>query len=359
MLGKLKGLFGSGSDSSKQRIQKVNIQKRFSLVSEMFRGSMSRVYRAVDRENGRTICLKVQNLDKNAKALSRTSPQESRPSEGEITVRVAHPRVVKVFEYGETTEGEHYLAMELIDGVSFQFIRENRAVRTVQKLEYLAQAAEGLAAVHKAGIIHHDINQHNFLIDRESQVKLIDFGLAVPNTAAFRKPGNRTGTMLYMAPELIRREAIDERIDVYAFGVLAFELLTGRAPFEAGTPKAMMLQRLNSEPLDPAKARSKLSDEVCDLLRRLTAKRPEDRWPTMANLAETLRTIPPKRKLGSFPESAQYTPDQPSGTINTFDNPPADDPCAETGFDQFWMEEMLGNLPAEQDRDTASAQEVK
>ena len=99
-----------------------------------------------------------------------------------------------------------------------------------EKLELLAQAAEGLAAVHAQGFIHHDIGPQNFLVDREQQVKLIDFGLAVPNTPLFHRPGNRTGTLQYMAPELIRREATDERIDIFSFGAMAFEFLTGGCP---------------------------------------------------------------------------------------------------------------------------------
>ena len=79
--------------------------------------------------------------------------------------------------------------MEYIDGVSFQYVRETRSARTAQKVELLAQAAEGLAAVHAAGFIHHDINPRNFLVNREQHVKLIDFGLAIPNTPAFRRPG--------------------------------------------------------------------------------------------------------------------------------------------------------------------------
>ena len=119
----------------------------------------------------------------------------------------------------------------------------------------LAQAAEGLAAVHAAGFIHHDISPRNFLVNREQQVKLIDFGLAVPNTAAFRRPGNRTGTLLYMAPELIRRESTDERIDIFAFGALAFEFLTDRLPFDANDANSMASCSSGSitDPLDPAR----------------------------------------------------------------------------------------------------------
>ena len=162
------------------------------------------------------------------------------------------------------TAGEHFLVMEFIDGVSLQFIRESRSARTAEKVELLAQAAEGLAAVHAAGFIHHDINPRNFLVDRDQQVKLIDFGLTVPNTPAFCRPGNRTGTVQYMAPELLRREPIDERIDIFAFGVLAFEFLTDRLPYDATNTTTMMLQRINTEPLDPAVVKPKLSDELCD-----------------------------------------------------------------------------------------------
>src|ERR1017187_7312382 len=150
-----------------------------------------------------------------------------------MAIHLNHPHIVRTFEHGTTNRGEHFLVMEYIDGVSFQFVRETRSARSAEKLEMLAQAAEGLAAVHAAGFIHHDINPRNYLVDREQHVKLIDFGLAVPNTPAFRRPGNRTGTLQYMAPELLRREPIDERIDIFGFGVLAFEFLTDRLPYDA------------------------------------------------------------------------------------------------------------------------------
>jgi serine/threonine protein kinase len=239
--------------------------------------------------------LKVQNREKNSAATSRASREQPRPPEGEIASKVVHPHVVQTLEYGDSNNGEHYLVMEYIDGVNFQYIHDAKRGRTAQKVEWLAQAAEGLAAVHEAGFIHHDINSRNFLINHDHQVRLIDFGLSVPNTPAFRGPGNRTGTMQYMAPELIRREPIDERIDIFGFGVLAFELLTGRLPYETSTSTTMVLQRFNCAPLDPAKIKPKLSDELCAVLRKLTARKREDRWSWMANVAETLRSIPAKR----------------------------------------------------------------
>ncbi len=297
MIGKLRDIFGSapsGPQTGPRR--RVNLEKRFTVIAETSRGSMSRVFRALDNETGRTVCLKVQLKEKNQAAVSRASSTEARPVEGSIAIKFHDPHIVRTFEYGESKQGEHFVVMEYIDGVSLQYVRETKAARTAQKVELLAQAAEGLAAVHEAGFIHHDINPRNFLVDREQNVKLIDFGLTVPNTPAFCKPGNRTGTLQYMAPELLRREPIDERIDIFAFGVMAFEFLTDRLPYDATNSTTMMLQRINTEPLDAAVVKPKLSDEICAILRQLTARRPHDRWAKMATLPAALRSVPAKRK---------------------------------------------------------------
>jgi serine/threonine protein kinase len=297
MLSKLKEMFGPGTSSGAKGYRgRVNLQRRFALVSEMARGSMSRVYRAIDNETGRTVCLKIQQPEKNQAATARASVEQLRPPEGEIAIQLVHPHVVRTIEYGNSTQGEHYLMMEYIDGVSFQYVRETRSARTAQRVELLAQAAEGLAAVHAAGFIHHDINPRNFLVNREQQVKLIDFGLSVPNTPPFRRPGNRTGTLQYMAPELLRREPIDERIDIFAFGVLAFEFLTDRLPYDANNNTTLMLQRINTEPLDPAAVKPKLSEEICQILRKLTSRRKDQRWAAMSTLPEALRSVPAKRQ---------------------------------------------------------------
>jgi serine/threonine protein kinase len=297
MLGKLKEMFApSGSGPGGGR--RVNLEKRFSIVAETSRGSMSKVYRAMDNQTGRTVCLKVQAREKNEAAASRASSQQKRPSEGEMAIHLVHPHIVRTFEYGFSNRGEHYVVMEYIDGVSLQFVRETRSARSAEKMELLAQAAEGLAALHAEGYIHHDINPRNFLMDRNQHVKLIDFGLTVPNTPAFCGPGNRTGTVQYMAPELLRRESIDDRIDIFAFGVMAYEFLTERLPYDATTSAALMLQRINAEPLDPEVVKPQLSAELCALLRQLTAKRREQRWAAMKTLPEAFRSIPANRGKG-------------------------------------------------------------
>jgi serine/threonine protein kinase len=182
--------------------------------------------------------------------------------------------------------------MEFIDGVSLQFVRESRALKLAEKVDLLAQAADALGGVHAAGFIHHDFGPKNLLINRDDQVKLIDFGLTVPNTPEFRRPGNRTGTLQYLAPEVIRRESKDERLDVFSWGVTAFELLTGRMPYDdTGDPMVMMRLRMNTDPLDIARVAPQLPEPLCALIRQALTRRKEDRWARMDRMAAALREL--------------------------------------------------------------------
>ena len=220
----------------------------------------------------------------------------SRPPEGEIAQAISHPNVVRTYEHGVATTGERFIVMEFIQGVSLKFVREATKVGIRGKVELLAQAAEALSAVHAAGYIHHDVNPNNFLVDQENHLKLIDFGLAVPNIPAFRRPGNRTGMLQYMAPELVRREPTDEKIDVFSFGILAFELLTNKLPFGGGTNLAQMTQKFNAKPLDPVLINPRISDDLRDILYKTIELKPSLRWQSMATLANALREINPRRE---------------------------------------------------------------
>jgi len=290
------GLFGKkpkGSKPATPRSKRVNLEKRFTIVAETGQGSMSHVYRAVDNQSGRSICLKVQDKEKTAAAFAR-SGGGFRPTEGAIGVQIIHPHVVRTFEHGESTKGEHFIVMEFVEGMSLTFVRESRGLMLAEKLELLAQVAEGLAAVHAAGFIHRDVGPKNILVNRDDQAKFIDFGLAVPNTPTFRRPGNRTGTLQYMAPELIRREETDERIDIFSFGVTACEFLTGKLPYDANLkdPMAVMRQRINGTPMKLAEVAPGLPAEVCDLIDKTLTRRRQDRWPRMDTLPDALRELP-------------------------------------------------------------------
>ncbi|HEY2154545.1 MAG TPA: serine/threonine-protein kinase [Isosphaeraceae bacterium] len=273
---------------------RIDLERRFILAERTSQGSMSKVYRALDRSTDQTVGLKVQIRDKCEAAAARSC--DEKPGEGEIGMRIVHPHVARTLDWGYTYEGEQFIVMEYVDGVSLGYVRGAIKLGTRGKMKLLVQAAEGFAGIHAAGFIHHDVNPCNILINKKNQVKIIDFGLAVPNTPLFHKPGNRTGALPYMAPELIRRESTDEKLDVFAFGAVAFEFLTGQLPFwGGGDSMAMIRERINKDALDPAVANPKLSEDLCSLLRRALAKRKEDR-PSMAELARRLAEVPPKRE---------------------------------------------------------------
>lgn len=274
-----------------RKSRRVNIDKRFTILAETGRGSMSHVYRAMDNTSGRSICLKVQEKDKSDAAAARAS-RAGRLTEGEIGMQISHPNVVRTFEHGDTTKGAHYIVMEFIDGMSLQFVRQSRVMGVADKIELLAQAADGLAAIHAAGFIHHDVGPKNVLVDKENRVKWIDFGLAVPNTAAFRRPGNRTGTLQYMAPEVIRRETTDEKLDIFSFGVLMFEFFTNKFPYDAVEPMAQMRQRINSDPIDIDVFVPHLPEGIKGLIRKTLKRAPKDRWPSMSTLGDAMRELP-------------------------------------------------------------------
>lgn len=275
------------------KLRRVNLAKRFTIIHEIGQGSMSHVYKALDNEVGRTVCLKVQDSAKTTAAKAR-STQVGRMSEGEIGQKIVDPHVVKTYEYGVSPKGEYFLVMEFIDGLSLQHTRQTRVLDLATKIELLAQAADSLAAVHAAGFIHHDFGPKNLLVTRDDWVKLIDFGLAVPNTPAFQRPGNRTGTLQYMAPELIRRESTDERLDIFSWGMTAFEFFTNRLPYDASAadPMAQMRQRMNIEPIGLERVAPHLPAELTSLINKALAKRKEDRWNSMARMAEALRELP-------------------------------------------------------------------
>ncbi len=310
MFGKLFGANKSTAASSKSRtankakgseakppaptapkLKKSNIKSRFQIIGEAGQGSMSKVYRAIDNDSGRLVCLKIQDRAKTEAHIERAS-LAGRPHEGVIGAQIRHRNVVKTLDYGISTKKEHFLTMEFIEGVSLNSIRESRSRDLEAKVDLLLQAAEGLAATHAQGFIHHDFGPKNVLVTKDEVAKVIDFGLAVPNTPQFRKPGNRTGTLQYMAPELMRREPTDERIDIFSWGLMAFELLTDRIPYDAKDQMALMRLRMNTDPIDISLIAPDLDLDLQQVIRKSIARDPRERWSSMTDVIGALSALP-------------------------------------------------------------------
>jgi serine/threonine-protein kinase len=216
--------------------KRLNVSTRFALLQKAIQGTMSSFYMARDLRSNAIVGLKILNPKKTAEFNARFRGLR-KPSEGEISLLLKHPNIVETFEYGLTTEDELYLVMEFLDGATlFSALVARDPILEGRRVKFIREAAEAVAAVHAAGFIHRDICPRNFMLANGGEdIKLIDFGLTVPATKEFKQPGNRTGTPNYMAPELVHRRDTDQRLDVFAFGVTAYEICTFELPWMRGT----------------------------------------------------------------------------------------------------------------------------
>ena len=289
----LKKLFSVGP-----RVKRTDITKRFLLHSRVGQGSMSKVWRATDTDTGRTVALKVLDKEKTQKLEERFKGLK-KPSEGEIAVQLRHPNLVQTYEFGYTMDREQFLVMEFIEGVSLSYLVDTQnEVMVANRLKFMIELGEAVSYFHRQNWIHRDICPRNVLVNPENEIKLIDFGLVVPNTPDFRKPGNRTGTANYMAPELVRRQPTDQRIDIYSYAVTCYEMWTKRFPWESGHSEAVML-RVNQPPEDIREYAEGIDDEIAEIIMKGLAIQPNDRWPGMSKLLEPLAEANSRLNPGS------------------------------------------------------------
>lgn len=279
------------------RVKKVDISKRFSLEARTGQGSMSKVWRARDLNSGRIVAVKLLDAEKTKRFESRFQGMKvKKPTEGEIAVQLKHRHIVKTLEYGIATTGEPFLVMEFIEGASLSYyVSLQNDVMKENCLRFMIELGEAIEYFHKQNWIHRDICPRNVMVDQDLNIKLIDFGLVVPNTLQFQAPGNRTGTANYMAPELIKRQKTDQRLDIFSYAVTCYEMCAARLPWEAAETLEAVMQHINSPPDDLAKLVKGIDPQVAETLMKGLAVRPEDRWTTMREMLEPLREAEERR----------------------------------------------------------------
>ena len=283
LLGNIKALWQGG--------ERLDVTKRFELLREAVSGTMSSFYVARDIKSGKTVGLKLIDAEKTAQVEARFQGLK-KPAEGEIAVRFHHPHIVETLEYGTTTKGEPYVVMEFLDGPGLNFLINGKDKRlTGRRVTLLRQAGEALAAVHKAGYIHRDVCPRNFVTTKDcSSLKLIDFGLTVPATAAFMKPGNRTGTANYMAPEVVRRRPTSQSLDVFAFGVTAYETCTLELPWPRGDSGLAAMSHGVDKPTDIHKYAPNINPQLAEAIYACLQPEPEKR-PTMEKFLKMIKDV--------------------------------------------------------------------
>ena len=282
----------------------------YEQISPLSEGGMGQVYLAVDTRLGRKVALKllpssytgdadrVRRFDREARAASALN----------------HPNIVTIHEIGQV-DSLHFIATEFVDGQTLREHMTNTRMTVGEVLDVAAQIASALQAAHEAGIVHRDVKPENIMLRRDRIVKVLDFGLAklAPNQAAVgaqtsarsmvkTNPGMIMGTVQYMSPEQARGLEVDYRTDIFSFGAVLYEMLTGKQAFGAGSVGEVMSAILRDEPDELTQADGKLPPQLVRIMRHCLEKKPEQRFQSASDLgfaleALTLTSAPPKGAL--------------------------------------------------------------
>ena len=258
----------------------------YQVLEALGRGGMATVYQAYEPGLDRYVALKVLP----AEFLHEPSFAERFQREARVVARLEHPHIVPVFGFGiDQAAGIPWMAMRLLPAGSLAALRQDGALGPADALAILAEVAEALDYAHAKGVVHRDVKPQNVLLDESGRAYLADFGIArmVEGSQHLTRTGMICGTPEYMAPEQATGVAVDQRADIYALGVVAYELLTGRTPFQADTPVAVLLKHV-SAPI-PIPSRETVPLPVLRPLLKCLAKAPADRWPTATAFVTALQ----------------------------------------------------------------------
>lgn len=261
----------------------------YDLESLLGAGGFARVYRARHRVVRAPVAIKVITR---ALALDEDA-SERFVREARAAMRIAHPNVVRILGFGSLPDGRAYQVMELVEGSSLDHRIEHEVLPVEEALRILDAVAEGLHAAHSAGIVHRDLKPANVLIAQDGTPRLADFGIAKAlegdEDPRMTRTGVTLGTPTYMSPEQALGRHVGLASDIYAFGVVAFELLCGSVPFEGTSPFETMLKHVQEEPPRLSARRPELGTGFDDAITAMLAKHPEDRPATIHLAMAALR----------------------------------------------------------------------
>jgi serine/threonine-protein kinase len=261
---------------------------RYRLVELLGQGGMARIYRGHDNQLDRDVAIKVLRPE-----YGRDPDFGSRfRQEAQNAASLNHPNIVGVYDYGQDEIGP-FIVMELVDGEDLaSILRRSGALPPRQSARIAAETARALQAAHQRGIVHRDVKPGNVMISREGQVKVTDFGIArAVAEAQMTLPGTTLGSVHYFSPEQARGDQATAASDIYSLGIVLFEMLTGRRPWEADSAAAVAMARLAGPPPDPSMLRSGLPADLVAIDRKALATEPADRWSSASSMAAALEAF--------------------------------------------------------------------
>ncbi|WP_091234657.1 Stk1 family PASTA domain-containing Ser/Thr kinase [Microbacterium sp. 3J1] len=280
------------------------VDGRYRVRARIARGGMATVYVATDLRLERRIALKVMHAH-----LSDDSAFQSRfIQEARAAARLADPHVVNVFDQGQ--DGElAYLVMEYLPGITLrELLREQKRLTVPQTITIMDAVLAGLSAAHRAGIVHRDVKPENVLLAEDGRIKIGDFGLARATTANTATGQQLLGTIAYLAPELVTRGTADARSDIYALGIMLYEMLVGEQPYKGEQPMQIAFQHATESVPRPSVRNPGVPEQLDELVLWATEKSPDDRPDDAQQMLERLREI--ERNLGIAPAVAAATTPQ-------------------------------------------------
>ena len=264
---------------------------RYELKEPIGRGGMATIYRAVDLRMGRTVAAKIlrEVYSSDPKFVTRFQREALAASV------LQHPNIVQVFDYGQSGES-YFIVMEFVDGSDLRRYMKKRGVLDPERVVEIAHdVALGLGAAHKKGIVHRDIKPQNIMLNDSRMVKLTDFGIAsmYKDVEAERltTTGMTLGTVQYYAPEQAQGEMVTPAADIYALGIVMYEMLTGRTPFDGDTPVAVAMKHIQEEPERPSVFNPNIPPGLEKIVLRCLEKDPRDRYRDGDALAYALETF--------------------------------------------------------------------
>ena len=282
----------------------------YRIVEPIGAGGMGAVYKAYDNKLQRIVALKLLPSE----YVSQQDRRRRFFQEARAASALSHPHILTIYEVGEDN-GTPYIAMEYVEGQTLRDKIKKNGLQLKETLDIAIQIAAGLARAHESGIIHRDLKPENLMLSRDGYAKILDFGLAKLVAERERalvadseqktlvlgvqtESGTLLGTVNYMAPEQLLGQRVDRRCDVFSFGVVLCEMLTGTAPFVHDNRIDTMHAILHRDPRFPTDGRPELPSDLQRVLTKALAKTPKDRYQTIDELAEELKTLKRELELG-------------------------------------------------------------
>ncbi|NIR49934.1 PEGA domain-containing protein [candidate division KSB1 bacterium] len=251
-------------------------------------GGMGKVYKAEDIKLKRTVALKflISEFTRDPQAKARFT------HEAQAASALDHPRIGTIFEINETDDGHIYIAMAYYDGDTLKMRMDRRRIGIDEAVHLVTQVGSGLAKAHEKGIVHRDIKPANIIITDEGFVKIVDFGLAkLGGGTRITQTGTSMGTPAYMSPEQVKGLDVDHRTDIWALGVILYELLTGQLPFKGDNQMSLLYNIANEEPPPIRNLNADVPSPIEKIVEKAMAKSPEDRYDQIQHMTDDLFNV--------------------------------------------------------------------